>query len=83
MSNLKHARCLCMAAKTLEVIQRFYPMKTCSFLAPMRGDTDKLAVVFCCKPSMFKMVWSLLVIKSIRGVRFPSGAFNVVRRREP
>jgi hypothetical protein len=34
----------------------------------MRGDTDKLAVVFCCKRSMFKMAWSLLVIKFIRGV---------------
>ena len=58
LSNLKNARCLCRAEKTLEVIQRFYPMKFCSFLAPMRGDTDKLAGVFCCKPSMFKMVWS-------------------------
>lgn len=58
LSNLKHARCFCIAAKTLEVIQRFYPMKFCSFLAPMRGDTDKLAKEFFCKPSMFKMVWS-------------------------
>ena len=69
MSNLKNARCLCMAEKTLEVIQRFYPMKVCSFLALMRGDTDKLAVVFCCKPSMFKVVWQPIAAKSIRGVR--------------
>ena len=70
LSNLKHARCFCIAAKTLEVIQRFYPIKFCSFLAPMRGDTDKLAVVFCCKPSMFKVVWQPIAAKSIRGVRF-------------
>ena len=47
-----------MAEKTLEVISRFYPIVFCSFLAPMRGDTEILVVVFCCKPSVFKLVWS-------------------------
>jgi hypothetical protein len=36
----------------------------------MRGDTEILAKVFFCKPSVFKLVRPSFSAKSIRGVRF-------------
>ncbi len=83
-SNLKNARCLCWAEKTLEVILRFYPIVFCSYLAPDAGRYGKTCSGVLLQAVCFQIgVVASVAAKSIRGVRLPSAAFNVVQCREP